>query len=113
MKEWQEGRAPNADGLCGNPESWTIEHWAQVLGLCAGEEGIYTYDSQSVKVIQAEEKTFAKLFKTQLFVQERMANDKVARSDETQCGSDTHADSATVKNDVHGNMVGRVRGAWW
>ncbi|OAE26829.1 hypothetical protein AXG93_215s1270 [Marchantia polymorpha subsp. ruderalis] len=36
VKEWQEGRAPNADGLCGNPESWTIELWAQVLGLCAG-----------------------------------------------------------------------------
>lgn len=83
MKEWHEGRAPNVEVLRGNPKSWTIEHWAQVLGSCASEDGDYIYDSNNVKVIHTKEKIFAKLFKSTSSQQERMADDVVPRSDET------------------------------
>lgn len=31
-----------------------MDHWAQVLGQCYGEDGDYTYESESVKVIRAD-----------------------------------------------------------
>lgn len=39
-----------------------------------------------------------------------MADNGVPQLDETQCGGGTHADSTTVKNDVHGNMASEVCG---
>lgn len=63
VQEWHEGRAPDAEGLHGNPSIWTIEDWAKVLVPCVEEDGDYTFDSDSVKVIHAEQKTFAQLIK--------------------------------------------------
>ncbi|OAE33767.1 hypothetical protein AXG93_4361s1000 [Marchantia polymorpha subsp. ruderalis] len=39
-----------------------------------------------------------------------MADDVVAQSNETQCGGGSHANSVTVKNNVHGNMASRNSG---
>lgn len=49
--------------LRGNPLPWTIEHWTRVLEPCAGKEGDYTFEKESVKVTRAKEFTFASLFK--------------------------------------------------
>ncbi|OAE27583.1 hypothetical protein AXG93_2779s1330 [Marchantia polymorpha subsp. ruderalis] len=49
VQGWHDGRAPKAKGTCGNPAIWTIEDWTKVLGPCVGEDGDYTFDSDSVK----------------------------------------------------------------
>ncbi|OAE31106.1 hypothetical protein AXG93_576s1000 [Marchantia polymorpha subsp. ruderalis] len=49
MQEWHDGRAPEAEVLRGNRASWTIKDWAKVFGPCAGEDGDYTFDNDSVK----------------------------------------------------------------
>lgn len=64
MQDWHEGRASDAEVLCGNPTSYIIEHWTHVLEHYAREDGDYTYDNVSVKVARVEEKIFAQLFKT-------------------------------------------------
>ncbi|OAE32869.1 hypothetical protein AXG93_955s1070 [Marchantia polymorpha subsp. ruderalis] len=46
-----------------NPMLWTFKHWTRVLGSCEGKDGDYTFEKESVKVTQAEEFTFAPLFK--------------------------------------------------
>lgn len=63
VQEWHDGRTWEAERLCGNPSIWTIENCARVLKPCEGEDGDYTFDIDSVKVIHAKEKTFAPLFK--------------------------------------------------
>lgn len=57
-KNWNEGTY-----FCGNPLLWTVEHWTHVLRSCAGKEGDYTFERESVRVKQAEELTFVQLFK--------------------------------------------------
>ncbi|OAE32872.1 hypothetical protein AXG93_3052s1020 [Marchantia polymorpha subsp. ruderalis] len=55
----------NGEELRGNPMLWTIEHWARVMGLCAGSDGNLMFKKDSVKITRAEEFTFGPLFKGQ------------------------------------------------
>lgn len=51
------------DNLQGNPMLWTIDHLTRVLGPCAGEDGDYMFEKESVKITRAEKFTFAPFFK--------------------------------------------------
>lgn len=47
----------------GNPMLWMIEHWASVMGPCAGSDGDLMFEKDIVKITRAEEFTFGPLFK--------------------------------------------------
>lgn len=42
---------------------WTIDQCTRILGPCAGEDGDFMFEKNSVKITRAEEFTFAPLFK--------------------------------------------------
>lgn len=62
IQEWNDKSETNADGFRGNPALWQIWDWEKVMGRCVGEDGDLTFDSESVKVTRAEEKTYAVQF---------------------------------------------------
>lgn len=51
------------DDLRGNPMLWTIDHWTKVLEPCAGKDGDYMFEKESIKITRVEEFTFTPLFK--------------------------------------------------
>ncbi|OAE29486.1 hypothetical protein AXG93_1433s1040 [Marchantia polymorpha subsp. ruderalis] len=48
--------------LRGNPMLWTMEHWAKVMGPCAGSDGDLQFEKSSVKLTRMEEFSFGPLF---------------------------------------------------
>lgn len=41
---------------------WMLEHWTRVFEPCAGNDGDFVFEKESVKVTRAEKFTFAPLF---------------------------------------------------
>ncbi|OAE27860.1 hypothetical protein AXG93_3459s1030 [Marchantia polymorpha subsp. ruderalis] len=56
-------REPPPLGYRPHPERWQVSDWEQVLGRCAGEEGDFLFECESVQVTKEEEISFEALFK--------------------------------------------------
>lgn len=63
-KEIMDKNRNEGEDLRGYLVLWTIEQRTRVLGPCAGNDGDYMFKKDSVKIIHAEEFTFAPLFRT-------------------------------------------------
>lgn len=50
------------EDLRGNPMLWTIEHWAKVMGPCAGSDGDLLFEKSSVGLTRTEEFSYGSLF---------------------------------------------------
>ncbi|OAE19009.1 hypothetical protein AXG93_2839s1040 [Marchantia polymorpha subsp. ruderalis] len=52
----------NGEELQGNLMLRTIEHWAKMMGLCAGSDGDLLFEKSSVGLTRTEEFSYGPLF---------------------------------------------------
>ncbi|OAE32897.1 hypothetical protein AXG93_399s1050 [Marchantia polymorpha subsp. ruderalis] len=63
VQEWDNDGAPKPPSYLENPKTWQIWNETKVLESCAGDDDDLTFDSESIKVTRAKEKSNAALFK--------------------------------------------------
>lgn len=56
-----KNKTEGEDHRC-NPMLWTIEHWAKVMGPCAGSDGDLLFKKSSVNLTRMEEFSYGPLF---------------------------------------------------
>lgn len=62
-KEMMNNNWNERNNLQGNPMLWTLDHLTRVLRSCAGKDGDFMFEKESVKITRAKEFICAPLFK--------------------------------------------------
>lgn len=61
-KEIMDKNRTKGEDLRGNSMLWTMEHWARLMGPCAGSDGDLLFEKSSMNLTRMEEFYFGPLF---------------------------------------------------
>ncbi|OAE30810.1 hypothetical protein AXG93_857s1120 [Marchantia polymorpha subsp. ruderalis] len=96
------------EDLRGNRMLWTIEHWAKVMGSCAGSDRDLLFEKSSVGLMRIEEFSYGPLFSFGRQGTNGWKTRRLQGSEETSDCTKNHAHLATAAYDICDGLASGV-----